>query len=116
MSQIIVNQGEIYWLSNEESPIPHPHLVLQENHFNHSRLETVIVCSLTTNLKRASYLGNVLLEPNEGNLPKQSVVEVSKLSSVKKSDLGDYIGSLSAKRLEQILAALRFLQQSYFTR
>lgn len=112
----LVNQGDIYWLALEsaDDAIPHPYVVVQENALNHSRLETVVVCALTSNLKRVSLPGNVLLEPGEANLPKQSVVEVSKISSVAKSQLGDYIGTLSQQRIEQIFAGLRFLQRSFF--
>jgi mRNA interferase MazF len=59
---------------------------------------------------------NVLLEVGEGNLPKQSVVVVSRISSVDKARLGERIGSLSDARVEQILAGLRFQQVSFFER
>jgi mRNA interferase MazF len=112
----LVNRGDIYWLQPEaaDDAIPHPYVVVQDDALNHSRLETVVVCALTSNLKRASLPGNVLLEAGEGSLPKQSVVEVSKISSVAKSQLGAYIGTLSQQRVEQIFAGLRFLQRSFF--
>lgn len=114
---MVINQGDVYWLqledSDGESGIPHPYVVVQDDVFNHSRLDTVIVCALTSNLKRASYPGNVLLDAGEANLPKQSVVEVSKVSSVDKSQLGEYIGLLSKERIEQIFAGMRFLQRSF---
>ncbi len=114
-----IHRGDIYWvqivdLSSSEAGIPHPHVVLQEDVFNHSRLQTVIMCALTSNVKRISLMGNVLLEAGEANLPSQSVVEVSKLSTVDKTQLGDYIGSLSEERVQQILAGIRFLQASSF--
>lgn len=114
-----INQGNIYWIERGESAnlemgdYPHPYVVVQDDVFNHSRIHTVVVCALTTNLKRASYPGNVLLDVGEANLPKQSVVEVSKVSSIQKNQLGDYIGSLSEQRIKQILAGLRFLQSSF---
>lgn len=82
----------------------------------HSRIHTVVVCALTSNLKRANAPGNVLLEVGEANLSKHSVVEVAKVSSVGKTQLGDYIGSLTENRVNQILAGLRFQQRSYFDR
>jgi mRNA interferase MazF len=119
--QFIVNQGDIYWLQLEESSgaqpdIRHPHVVIQENVFNHSSLHTVVVCALTSNLKRANFPGKGLLEVNEANLPKQSVVEISKVSTVDKAQLGEYIGSLGQQRIDQILAGMRFLHLSFFTR
>ena len=59
-------------------------------------------------------LASHLLEVGEGNLPKQSVVVVSQVSSVDKARLGERIGSLSDPRVEQILAGLRFQQASFF--
>src|SRR5882724_11857413 len=81
-----INQGDIYWvqvedLSGSEPGIRHPHVVIQENILNHSRITTVVACALTSNRKRANTPGNVLLEVGEANLPTQSVVEVSKVSA-----------------------------------
>jgi mRNA interferase MazF len=116
-----INQGEVYWVQVEypgelEPGIPHPHVVIQENVLNHSRLQTVVVCALTSNLKRASYPGHVVLEVGEAHLPKASVVEVSKVSTVAKTQLGEYIGTLSDERIQQILAGMQFLQTSFFAR
>ena len=115
-----INQGDIFWIQLDntmgESNIPHPYVVVQDNLFNYSRLDTVVVCALTSNLKRASIPGNVLLDIGEGNLPKQSVVETSKLSSLDKTQLGEFIGSLSEQRIHQIFAGMRLLQKSFFTR
>ncbi|MBK7861631.1 MAG: type II toxin-antitoxin system PemK/MazF family toxin [Archangiaceae bacterium] len=101
-------QGELYWLAAEG--LEHPHLVVSPDVFNHSRLETVVVCALTSNLHKASEPGNVLLEPGEGGLPRQSVVVVSQIDAVPKAQLGERIGALSAARVEQVLEGLRFLQ------
>ena len=114
-----INQGDVCWLRVDdahegESSNRHPHVVIQEDVLNHSRIPTVVVCALTSNLKRVNVPGNVLLDAGEANLPKQSVVEVSKVSSIDKAQVGEYIGTLSAQRVQQILAGLRFLQASFF--
>lgn len=116
-----INRGDVFWIAPDDSrgPVPsysHPHVVVQDDVFNHSRITTVVVCALTSNLHRANEPGNVLLEVGEGNLPKQSVVVVSQISSVDKARLGERIGSLSDARVEQILAGLRFQQVSFFER
>ncbi len=117
----VVNRGELFWIAPDDSRglVPsysHPHLIVQEDVFNHSPISTVVVCALTTNRKKAKDPGNVLLEPGEGSLPKQSVVVVSQVSSVDKGRLGERIGALSQERVDQVLAGLRFLQRSFFTR
>jgi mRNA interferase MazF len=118
---LIIHRADLFWVPSDGSrgSLPgsaHPHVVIQEDVFNHSRVHTVIVCALTSNLKRATEPGNLLLDPGEGNLQKQSVVIVSQVSSVEKAVLGERIGALSAQRVEQILAGLRFQQASFFTR
>ena len=107
---MVVNQGDIYWVALEEQDYIHPHVVIQENVINRSRIQTVVVCALTTNLRRAKAPGNVLLEAGEANLPRQSIVVVSRVSTVDKTQLGTYIGSLSRQRINQILAGMQFLQ------
>lgn len=118
----IIHQGDIFWIRSDDADsanlgfYPHPYVVIQDDLFNHSRIHSVVVCALTTNLKQANTPGNVLLEVGEANLPKQSVVVVSKVSAVNKSQLGEQIGSLSEQRIQQILAGMRLLQNSFFNR
>lgn len=122
----VVRQGEIYWAQSDDardfapdftSGVAHPYVVIQEDLLNHSRIATVVACALTSNVRRASETpGNILLEAGEANLPKQSVVEVSKVTTLAKAQLGEYVGTLSAQRVGQILAGMRFLQMSYFDR
>lgn len=112
-----IRRGDLFWIEAESAEAPgiaHPHLVLQDDVFNDSRVHTVVVCALTSNVKRANEPGNVLLLAGEGNLPKPSVLVVSQVSSVAKSLLGPFIGSLSAERVEQVLDGLRFQQRSFF--
>ncbi|MBK8783359.1 MAG: type II toxin-antitoxin system PemK/MazF family toxin [Anaerolineales bacterium] len=111
-----VNQGDIYWVPLQESSdldagYTHPQVVIQDDAINHSRVNTVVVCALTTNIKRANLPGNVLLEAGEANLAKQSIVVVSQVSTVRKAQLGEYIGSLSKQRVDQILSGMRFVQR-----
>jgi mRNA interferase MazF len=111
----VIDQGDIYWLQLEEPgglepDYAHPYVVIQDNVITYSRIHTVVVCALTSNIKQANAPGNVLLEAGEANLPKQSVAVVSKISAVDKTQLGEYIGSLSEQRINQILAGMQFLQ------
>lgn len=110
----MIRQGDIYWIDldepgDSEPGYRHPHVVVQNNLFNHSRINTVLVCPLTSNLKRADSPGNVLLSKREANLPKPSVVNVSQIFTVDKSQLGDYIGTLTSERLRQVLDGIKLL-------
>ena len=111
---MVINQGDIYWVdlgepSASEPGYRHPHVVVQNNIFNRSQLKTVVVCALTSNLKRAQAPGNVLLESGEGNLPKQSVVNVSRIYTVDKSQLDEYIGTLSSARVREIISGIKLV-------
>lgn len=111
---MVIEQGEIYWIDlgdpTGSSPgYRHPHVVIQNNIFNQSRINTVVVCVITSNLKRAEAPGNVLLNEGEGNLPKQSVVNVSQIFTVDKQDLAEKIGKLSGKRVKEILAGVQLV-------
>ena len=111
---MVINQGDLYWVDLDEPSgsapgYKHPHVIIQNNLFNRSQIRTVIVLALTSNLKRADAPGNVLLEKDEANLPKQSVVNVSQVFTVDKSQLDEYIGTLSSKRVREILNGIRLV-------
>jgi len=89
---MVIHQGDIFWVdlddpSGSEPAYRHPHVVIQNNLFNRSRINVVVVCALASHLQRASAPGNVLLKPTEANLPKQSVVNVSQIFTVDKTQL-----------------------------
>ncbi len=109
-----VRQGDLYWvdLGDPAGSGPgflHPCVVIQNDLFNASRIETVVICELTSNLQRAAAPGNVLLRKGEGNLDRESVANVSQIFTVDKSALAKKIGNLSAGRAAEIFAGLRLL-------
>jgi mRNA interferase MazF len=113
---MVINQGDVYWLDLDQpfGSAPgyrRPFVVIQNNALNHGRINTVLLCALTTNLRRATALGNVLLQAWEAELPKQSVVVISQIFTVDKSRLDEYIGTLSSKRVPQILDGLKLITE-----
>ena len=105
---MVIKQGDIYWLNfgppyGSEPGYRRPHLVIQNNAHNHSPLNTVLVCAITTNLERALIPGNVLLAKGEGLLPRRSVVIVTQVSAVDKSRLTEKIGTLPLSRVREVL-------------
>ena len=66
---------------------------------------------MTSNLQRATAPGNMLLEPGEADLSKPSVAVVSQLFTVDKSQLSEHIGTLSKKRIRQILDGVKLLTE-----
>ena len=110
----MVKQGDIYWVDfgepqGSEPGYRHPHLVIQNNLFNQSRINTSVVCALTSNIRLGSAPGNVTLRKGEANISKKSVVNISQIYTVNKSDLTEKIGTLSKKRFEEVLQGLNLL-------
>ncbi|MCC7201999.1 MAG: type II toxin-antitoxin system PemK/MazF family toxin [Nitrospirae bacterium] len=109
-----IKQGDIFWIDlddpkGSEPWFRHPHVIIQNDVFNKSRINTVVVCALTSNLKLAEAPGNVLLKKGDANLPKDSVANISQVLTVNKSDLGEKIGSLSQSRIRQIVEGFKLL-------
>lgn len=110
----MIRQGDVFWVdlgepSGSAPGYRHPHVVIQNDVYNQSRLRTVLVCVLTSNLMRARLPGNVLLQEGEANLPKRSVVNVSQIMTIDKEDLGEKIGSLSPERVAEMLEGVNLL-------
>lgn len=109
-----IKQGDIFWvdlgISKASEPgYKHPHVVIQNNVFNVSKINTVVVCALTSNVRRAAAPGNVLLKKGEANLPKDTVVNISQIITVDKSDLIEKIGSLSPSKMKQVVEGVKLL-------
>ena len=109
-----IRQGDIYWVDlgvprGSEPGYRHPHVVIQNNVFNQSKINTVVVCALTSNLKRGRAPGNVLLQKGEGNIKRDSVVNISQIITVNKSDLIEKIGSVSQSRVAEIIEGIELL-------
>lgn len=112
-----IKQGEIYWIelgmpSGSGPGYRHPHVIVQNNVFNASKINTVVVCAVTSNLARAKAPGNILLKKGEGGLKKESVVNVSQMLTVDKSDLVEKTGAVSPSRIKQIIDGIKLLVES----
>lgn len=110
----MIRQGEVYWVDfgepgGSEPGYRRPAVVVQNDVFNASNIRTVVVCALTSNLRRAGAPGNVLLAPGEANLTEQSVVNVSQTFTMNKRDLVEKIGPLGKDRVREILSGIDLL-------
>jgi mRNA interferase MazF len=106
-------QGDI-WLADLEEPrgsgpaYARPVIVVQSDRLNRSRLSTVVVVPLTSNLKWAAVNGNVTLAPR-GRLTKPSVANVSQVSAYDRSVLRRQLGRVSANELDEIMRGIDFV-------
>ncbi|CAN5454766.1 MAG: type II toxin-antitoxin system PemK/MazF family toxin [Acidobacteriota bacterium] len=111
---MVVERGEIWWadLPEPRGSMPgykHPFLIIQSDKFNQSSLETVIGVVVTTNLRLAKMPGNILLTPRQSGLPQDSVANLTQIVSANKSDLLEYVGSVSDSKMDQVAKGLRIV-------
>jgi mRNA interferase MazF len=109
-----ISQGEVFWIDlgepfGSEPGYRRPYVVVQSDLFNETAIRTVVVCALTTNLRRAGAPGNVLLDEAEANLPRRSVVNVTQVITVDRGRLVERIGTLTRSRVQEIYRGLRLL-------
>jgi mRNA interferase MazF len=109
-----IRQGQVYWLdfgpaAGSAPAERHPCVVVQNDVFNSSAIATSVVCLITSNLSRVNAPGNVLLKRGEASLTKASVVNVSQILTVDKSDLVECIGRVSVASAEAVRDGLNLL-------
>lgn len=105
-------RGEIFWadLPNPVGSEPgyrRPVLVIQDDTFNQSRISTVIVVMLTSNIQLVEAPGNVFVAREVSGLSRDSVVNVSQIFTIDKTFLVEPIGSLPDYIQEEIDEGLR---------
>ena len=105
-------RGEIWW-ANLPDPVAsepgyrRPVLIVQDDTFTQSRISTIIVVIITSNIRLAESPGNVLLPSQATGLPKNSVANISQIFTVDKTFLVERVGSLPESLLEEIDEGLR---------
>jgi mRNA interferase MazF len=108
---LVVSQGDVFWASLADPTgsgpgFRRPVVIVQGDAFNASRLATVVVVPLTSNLRWASAPGNVALSAARTGLPKGSVANVSLIVAVDRSVLTERVGHLGEPELPLILAGI----------
>lgn len=109
---IALRQGDLIWVRfptrrGSEPAGRRPALVIQDDAFNRSRINTVIVAAITSNLRLEQMPANVRLSKGEGGIPKPSVVNLSQIHSIDRAFVDSKIGTISAETLEWVKAGVR---------
>jgi mRNA interferase MazF len=81
--------------------------VISADAFNRSRIKTVTVAAITSNLRLAAAPGNVALPSGAAGLDRDSVINVSQVLTLDKSDLSRRMGTLDGSKIDQVDAGLR---------
>jgi mRNA interferase MazF len=105
-------RGDVCWadLGEPKGSRPakrRPVLVIQADPYNTSRLSTTLVAVITSNTALATMPGNVFLPAVASGLPKDSVLNVTALVTIDKSDLGQPVGVLPTSLMAEIDRGLR---------
>ena len=108
---VTVSQGEVWWadLGEPRGSKPgfrRPVLVIQGDGLNRSRIATVVCVAITSNLNWALAPGNISFPASATGLPKDSVVNVSQIVTLDRSELTERVGKLSRAKLELVLSGI----------
>ncbi len=108
----MIERGGIYWAdlgrpSGSRPAKRRPVLVISADAYNRSRLATVLAAVITSNTRLAAMPGNVFLPIATTGLPHDSVVNVTALVTLNKTDVTDRAGSLSGELLSDVERGLR---------
>jgi mRNA interferase MazF len=105
---MVICQGDVFWAAlapslGSEPESKRPVVIVQRDSINRSEFRTVVVVPLTKQTKHAILPGNVVIQKGEANLPKTSLARGTHLMVVDKSSLIEKIGTLSQKKINEII-------------
>ncbi len=108
----MVARGEVWWVDfgaqlGSEPAKRRPAVVVSDDRFNRSRLSTVTVVAVTSNVRLAARPGNVLLARGVAGLDRPSVVNVTQLATIDRRRLADRSGVLPRSDVAHIDDGLR---------
>lgn len=111
---MVIRRGEIWWTDLPElvgsgPGYRRPVLVVQDDHFNNSNIQNVVVAVITANLNIARAKGNLLITRKQSGLPKDSVINVSQLVTIDKSLFVEFVDTLSDAKMELVDEGLRLV-------
>lgn len=109
-----MRRGEIWWASLPDPRGPSPGfrwlvLVVQNNPFNESRIRTVVVAAVSSDVRLTEAPGNILLKQDESRLARASVINVSQILTVDKSFLTEQVSVLGTDIMARVDAGLNLV-------
>ena len=106
-----IRRGDILWADlgeprGSEPGYRRPVLVVQADAINRSRIATIICVPLTSNVKLAQMPGNVLLKAADTGLDRDSVANVTLITTIDRASLSEWAGAVPERRLQQVFEGL----------
>ncbi|MCL1837060.1 MAG: type II toxin-antitoxin system PemK/MazF family toxin [Treponema sp.] len=107
-------RGELWWAEfgipyGSETGYTRPVLIVQDDGFNQSKIRTVIVLPLTTNLRLAEAPGNVFLRKRETKLAGDSVIMVAQLYALDRGRFKEKISKVTKEIMEQVESGMKLV-------
>jgi len=110
----VIVRGQIWWADlgepvGSEPGYSRPVVIVQSDRLHRTGLRTTLAVTLTSNLLLADMPGNVVVSRKDSGLPKDSVANVSQLSTLDLHQLRDLVGAVPSAVMGRIESGLRFV-------
>ena len=107
-----MRRGDIFWADlgdpvGSEPGFRRPVLVIQDDEFNVSRISTVIVLSITSNIELRKFPGCVFLKNDETGLDRDSIANCTQLRTIDRNRLDEHVGQVDDAAMFMIDTAIR---------
>lgn len=102
-----MQRAEVWWAdlpdpTASEPGFRRPVLIVQSNDFNRSKIDTIVVAAISSNLRLAAAPGNVRLAKKAAGLNRESVVNISQLVTLDKTFLTEKLGRLALHKMQEV--------------
>jgi len=109
-----MTRGELWWADfglpfGSEPGYKRPVLIIQNDVFNNSKINTTIVIPLTTNLLLAEAPGNMIITGSESKLKKDSVIIISQIEAIDRQRLIKKITAVDGAIIKKVEDSIMFV-------
>jgi mRNA interferase MazF len=109
-----MTRGEIWWVDygipyGSEPGYRRPVIVIQNDFFNNSKINTTIVIPLSTNLLLADVPGNIFINKKDSKLTKDSVILISQIGVIDNIRLKEKVSKVNKERIKEIENSIMFI-------
>ena len=109
-----MTRGELWWVDlgipyGSEPAYKRPVLIIQNDFFNNSKINTTVIVPLTTNFLFAEAPGNIVIYKDESKLSKDSVIVISQIKVIDKSRLIEKISKVNKAIIQEVENNLMFI-------
>ena len=109
-----MKRGEVWWAASPDPAgsgpgLRRPVVIIQANPLNDSRIGTVIVAVITSNLALAAAPGNVRVTKSDSGLPQVSVINISQPLTLDRRLLAKRVKLLPTQVVQALNAGLHLV-------